>query len=176
MTPKDAKERREAPLQTPTSLAPNAIKDISGALTTLLADVFALYLKTKNFHWHVSGPHFRDYHLLLDEQAEQIFAITDDIAERVRKIGGTTLRSIGHISRLQRILDNDADYVTPLDMLAELREDNKQLVAYMRETHALCDEHEDVATASLLENWIDEAERRVWFLYETGRKGESGNA
>jgi starvation-inducible DNA-binding protein len=132
--------------------------------------MFALYLKTKNFHWHVSGPHFRDYHLLLDEHAEQIFATTDDIAERVRKIGGTTLRSIGQISRLQRVLDNDADYVTPLDMLAELRDDNKQLVARLRETHGLCDEHGDVATASLIENWIDEAERRTWFLYEVTRR------
>jgi starvation-inducible DNA-binding protein len=142
-------------------------------LNALLADVFALYLKTKNFHWHISGPHFRDYHLLLDEQAEQIFAATDAIAERVRKIGGTTLRSIGHIARLQRVADNDADFVTPRDMLAELREDNGQFVARMRETHALCDEHGDVATASLLENWIDEAERRVWFLFEAGRHTES---
>jgi starvation-inducible DNA-binding protein len=134
--------------------------------------VFALYLKTKNFHWHVSGPHFRDYHLLLDEQAEQIFGSTDDIAERVRKIGGRTLRSIGEIARLQRVLDNEADYVTPLDMLAELREDNMQLAARMRESHGLCDEHGDVATASLLENWVDEAERRVWFLFEASRRGE----
>jgi starvation-inducible DNA-binding protein len=135
--------------------------------------VFALYIKTKNFHWHLSGPHFRDYHLLLDEQGEQLFAITDAVAERVRKIGGTTLRSIGHIGRLQRVLDNDADYVTPLDMLAELRDDNKQLAVNMREAHSLCDEHGDVASASLLENWIDEAERRVWFLFETSRHGES---
>jgi starvation-inducible DNA-binding protein len=134
--------------------------------------MLALYLKTKNFHWHLSGPHFRDYHLLLDEQADQIFATTDPIAERVRKIGGTTLRSAGHVGRLQRIADNDADYVTPLDMLAELREDNKQLAANMRETHGLCDEHDDVATASLLEVWIDEAERRVWFLFEASRHGE----
>jgi starvation-inducible DNA-binding protein len=135
----------------------------------LLADVFALYLKTKNFHWHVSGPHFRDYHLLLDDHADQIFATTDDIAERVRKIGGMTLRSIGHVSRLKRLLDNDADYVTPMDMLAELRDDNRQLTASMRETHDLCDEYGDVATASLLENWIDEAERRSWFLFEATR-------
>ena len=148
----------------------NAIRDISGALTTLLADMFALYVKTKNFHWHVSGPHFRDFHLLLDEQADQIFAATDDIAERVRKIGGTTLRSVGQIARQQRVLDNDADYVTPLDMLAELRDDNLQLAAHMRETHGLCDEHGDVATASLLEVWIDEAEKRVWFLFEAGRR------
>jgi starvation-inducible DNA-binding protein len=145
--------------------------EISGALNTLLADMFALYLKTKNFHWHVSGPHFRDYHLLLDEQADQIFATTDDIAERVRKIGGMTLRSIGQVGRLQRVLDNDADFVTPADMLAELRDDNKQLVSNLRETHGLCDEQGDVASASLIENWIDEAERRVWFLFEAGRAG-----
>src|SRR5713101_205148 len=164
-----AKLRRTAALDTPTDLKLNAVHDISGALNILLADMFALYLKTKNFHWHVSGPHFRDYHLLLDEQAEQIFATTDDIAERVRKIGGTTLRSIGHIGRLQRVLDNDADFVTPLDMLAELRDDNQQLVANLRETHGLCDEHGDVASASLIENWIDEAERRAWFLFESTR-------
>jgi len=131
--------------------------------------MFALYIKTKNFHWHVSGPHFRDYHRLLDEQAAQIYATTDAIAERVRKVGGTTLRSIGHIARLQRVEDNDADYVTPLDMLAELREDNLELSKRMRETHDLCDEHNDVASASLLENWIDEAEERVWFLFEASR-------
>jgi starvation-inducible DNA-binding protein len=169
MAGKDAKARRMAPLDTPTNLTSNATRDISGALTTLLADMFTLYLKTKNFHWHVSGPHFRDYHLLLDEQAEQIFATTDAIAERVRKIGGTTLRSIGHIARLQRVMDNDADYVTPQDMLAELRDDNKELAARMRETHALCDEYGDVATASLIEVWIDEAERRTWFLFEASR-------
>lgn len=168
---KDAKTRRTAPLDTPTGLTSNATKDLSGALTTLLADMFALYVKTKNFHWHVSGPHFRDYHLLLDEQGDEIFATTDAIAERVRKIGGTTLRSIGQIARLQRVLDNDADYVTPLDMLAELRDDNKQLAASLRETHALCDEHGDVASASLLETWIDEAERRTWFLFEASRRG-----
>jgi starvation-inducible DNA-binding protein len=168
--------RRKAPLDTPTDLTPVATRDIAGALTILLADMFALYLKTKNFHWHVSGPHFRDYHLLLDEQGEEIFATTDAIAERVRKIGGTTLRSIGQISRLQRVLDNDADYVTPLDMLAELREDNKQLAANMREMHALCDEHDDVASASLLENWIDEAERRTWFLFEASRRDISGES
>jgi starvation-inducible DNA-binding protein len=171
MNPQDAKTLRKAPLDTPTDLKSNAVKDISGALTMLLADMFALYVKTKNFHWHVSGPHFRDHHLLLDEQAEQIFAATDDVAERVRKIGGTTLRSIGHIARLQRVLDNDADYVTPMDMLAELRDDNKQLVVSLRETHGLCDEHGDVASASLIENWIDEAERRTWFLFETTRAG-----
>jgi starvation-inducible DNA-binding protein len=166
---KDAKLERIAPLRTPTDLGSNATRDISAALATLLADMFALYLKTKNFHWHVSGPHFRDYHLLLDEQADQIFATTDAIAERARKIGGTTLRSIGHVARLQRLLDNDADYVTPLDMLAELREDNKQLTASMRELHELTSEHDDVATTSLIEVWIDEAERRTWFLFEAGR-------
>jgi len=167
---RDAKARREAALDTPTNLTSNATRDLSGALTTLLADMFALYVKTKNFHWHVSGPHFRDYHLLLDEQAAQIFATTDDIAERVRKIGGTTLRSIGHIARLQRVLDNDADFVSPQDMLAELRDDNKELTQRMREVHGLCDEHGDVASASLIENWIDEAERRTWFLFEASRR------
>jgi starvation-inducible DNA-binding protein len=167
---KDAKARRKAPIETPTNLTSNATRDISGALNALLADMFALYFKAKNFHWHVSGPHFRDYHLLLDEQADQIFATTDAIAERVRKIGGMTLRSVGHIARLQRVLDNDAEYVTPDDMLAELRDDNKQLAASLRETHGLCDEHGDVATASLLEVWIDEAERRTWFLFEAGRR------
>jgi starvation-inducible DNA-binding protein len=166
--------RRAASLLTPTDLTPDATKDISAALTILLADMFALYLKTKNFHWHMSGRHFRDYHLLLDEQAEQIFATTDAIAERVRKIGGTTLRSIGQISRLQRLLDNEAEYVSPHDMLAELGDDNKQLTALMRETHTLCDEHEDVASASLLENWIDEAERRTWFLFEATRQPSFG--
>jgi starvation-inducible DNA-binding protein len=166
----DPRTRRMAPLQTPTDLGSQATKDVSAALNLLLADVFALYMKTKNFHWHVSGPHFRDYHLLLDEQADQLYATTDPIAERVRKLGGPTLRSIGQISRLQRVKDNDADYVTPGDMLAELREDNQALVRRMRETHVVCDEHRDVATASLIEVWIDEAERRVWFLYETGRK------
>jgi starvation-inducible DNA-binding protein len=169
MNTKDAKALRSAPLDTPTDLKEKAVKDISGALNILLADMFALYLKTKNFHWHISGPHFRDYHLLLDEHGDQIFATTDAIAERVRKIGGTTLRSISHIGRLQRILDNDADYVTPMDMLAELRDDNKDLTARLRETHDLCDEHGDVATTSLLENWIDEAERRTWFLFESTR-------
>jgi starvation-inducible DNA-binding protein len=161
-----------APLHTPSDLKSNAVRDISGALNILLADMFALYLKTKNFHWHMSGPHFRDYHLLLDEQGDQIFATTDAIAERVRKIGGTTLHSIGHISRLQRIADNDAEFVTPMDMLAELRDDNKQLVANLRETHGVCEEHEDVATTSLLEIWLDEAERRTWFLFEATRRAE----
>jgi starvation-inducible DNA-binding protein len=164
-----AQDRRKAPLATPSDLGSNAIKDLTGALNALCADVFALYLKTKNFHWHMSGPHFRDYHLLLDEHGDQIFAMTDPIAERVRKIGGTTIHSIGHIGRLQRIADNNADYVTPEDMLAELREDNKELTASMRAVHDLCDEHGDVATASLLEVWIDETERRTWFLFEAGR-------
>jgi starvation-inducible DNA-binding protein len=164
--------KRRMTLATPSNFDAEAIKEIAGALSILLADVFALYMKTKNFHWHMSGPHFRDYHLLLDEQATQIYGITDDIAERARKIGGTTLRSIGDIARKQRILDNDADFVTPLDMLSELRDDNLQLAANMRETHDLCDKHEDVATASLLEVWIDEAERRVWFLFEATRHAE----
>jgi starvation-inducible DNA-binding protein len=171
MTIQEAKVLRRAPLATPTELAPNAVRDLAGALNVLLADMFGLYLKTKNFHWHVSGPHFRDYHLLLDEQGDQTLATTDAIAERVRKIGGTTLHSIGHIGRLQRIQDNDADFVTPTDMLAELRDDNRQLVAHMRETHELCDKHNDVATASLIEVWIDEAERRIWFLFEATRAG-----
>jgi starvation-inducible DNA-binding protein len=173
MNSRDSKALRIAPLETPTDLKANAVRDISGALNILLADMFALYVKTKNFHWHMSGPHFRDYHLLLDEQAEQIFATTDAIAERTRKIGGTTLRSIGHIGRLKRVLDNDADFVTPLDMLAELRDDNKQLATNLRETHGLCDEHGDVASASLLETWIDEAERRTWILFEATRHAES---
>jgi starvation-inducible DNA-binding protein len=172
MTAQEAKVLRTASLATPTDLEPNAVRDLAGALNVLLADMFGLYLKTKNFHWHVSGPHFRDYHLMLDEQGDQIFATTDAIAERVRKIGGTTLRSIGHIARLQRVLDNDADFVTPMDMLAELRDDNKQLVTRMRETHDVCEEHGDVATASLLEVWIDEAERRTWFLFEASRAGQ----
>jgi starvation-inducible DNA-binding protein len=141
-------------------------------MSAILADVFALYLKTKNFHWHMNGPHFRDYHLLLDEQADQLFAMTDPIAERVRKLGGLTLKSIGHIARLQRVLDNDADYVEPLDMLAELREDNLALTARLREAHEVCDEHRDIATASLIETWIDETEQRTWFLFETCRAGD----
>ncbi len=173
MNKESIKARRSASLQTPNDLGPDAVKDIAAALNLLLADTFTLYLKTKNFHWHISGPHFRDYHLLLDEQADQIFATTDPIAERVRKLGGRTLRSIGEVKRLQRVPDNDAEYVTPLDMLAELREDNKQLVGEMRQTHATCDDHGDVATASLIEVWIDEAERRVWFLFEASRAGET---
>ncbi|MBO9124640.1 MULTISPECIES: Dps family protein [unclassified Rhizobium] len=171
MTYQSASKIQRAALATPTDLSSNATTDIAAALTALLADVFVLYMKTKNFHWHMSGPHFRDYHLMLDEQGEQIFAMTDDIAERARKIGGTTLRSIGHIGRLQRLLDNDAEYVTPEDMLAELRDDNKQLVGLMRQLHELTSEHNDVATTSLLENWIDEGERRAWFLFESTRRG-----
>jgi len=175
--PKDMSKvaaRRKAPLETTTDLGSNAVKDLAPALTALLADVFALYVKTKNFHWHMSGPHFRDYHLLLDEQSDQIFAMTDPLAERVRKIGGTTIRSIGHIARLKHVEDNDADFVDAGDMLAELREDNKDLVARMRETHDLCDEKRDVATASLIEVWIDETERRLWFLYEATRPAHVG--
>jgi starvation-inducible DNA-binding protein len=161
--------RRKSPLATPSDIDPQAVTEISGSLNALLADVFSLYLKTKNFHWHMSGPHFRDYHLLLDDHGDQLFAMTDDIAERVRKIGGATVRSIGHIARLQRIPDNDADYVTPPDMLSELREDEKALVLSMRAAHALCDDAGDVATASLLENWIDQGQRRIWFLFEATR-------
>jgi starvation-inducible DNA-binding protein len=171
---KELKDRERAPLATPTDLAPEATRDIIGSLNAILADVFALYLKTKNFHWHLSGPHFRDYHLMFDEQGDQIFAMTDPIAERVRKVGGTTLTSIGHISRLQRIADNDAVYVEPEDMLAELCEDNKTLAARLREAHNVCDEHRDLATASLIEVWIDETERRTWFLFEASRREMTG--
>ena len=169
----DLQQRRASPLATPTDLAESATRDIAAGLNGVLADVFALYLKTKNFHWHMSGPHFRDYHLLLDEQGDQLFAMTDPIAERVRKIGGGTLRSIGNIARTQRVLDNDAEYVEPLDMLAELREDNKALTARLREVHGVCDEGGDVATASLIEVWIDETERRTWFLFEASRRGDA---
>lgn len=167
---KAAKQRRSAPLQTTSDLGADATRDITAELNTLLADTIALYMKTKNFHWHMSGPYFRDYHLLLDEQADQIFATADPIAERVRKIGGTTIRSTGHVARLQRLADNDAEFVTPAGMLAELREDNLRLAGFMRETHELCDKYGDVATASLLEVWIDETERRVWFLFESSRR------
>ena len=163
-------DRRKAPLATPTDLESNAVRDVSAALNALLADTFALYLKTKNFHWHVSGPHFRDYHLLFDEQGDQLFAMTDEIAERVRKIGGTTIHSIGEIARLQRVEDNDAAYVTPDDMLAELRDNTKDFVARMRETHELTSEANDFATTSLIEVWIDQAERRLWFLFEASRR------
>jgi starvation-inducible DNA-binding protein len=162
-------QRRDAPLTTRTDLSHTATKDITATMNAILADVFALYVKTKNFHWHMSGPHFRDYHLLLDEHAEQLFAMTDPVAERVRKVGGLTLHSIGQISRTQRVLDNDAEYVEPLDMLAELADDNKTLAARLREAHNVCDEHRDVATASLIEVWIDETERRTWFLFEATR-------
>jgi len=167
------KTLRKAPLATPSDITREAAKDITGAMNAILADVFALYMKTKNFHWHMSGPHFRDYHLLLDEQADQIYAMTDPIAERVRKLGGTTLRSIGHIARTQRVLDNDADYVEPLDMLAELRDDNKTLAARLREAHNVVDDLHDIATASLIEVWIDETERRTWFLFEASRNADS---
>ena len=170
----DLKQRRDAALTTPSDIDAKAAREIAGGLNAILADVFALYLKTKNFHWHMSGPHFRDYHLLLDEQADQIYAMSDPIAERVRKLGRGTLRSIGQIAGMQRIRDNDADYVEPSDMLAELREDNKSLTMRLREVHDLCDEHRDVASASLIENWIDETERRTWFLFEAGRRGSSG--
>ena len=168
-TKSELEARATAPHTQHTDIAPESVKEISGALTALLADVFALYVKTKNFHWHMSGPHFRDYHLLLDDQGDQLFAMTDDIAERVRKIGGTTLRSIAHIARIKRIADNDAEFVTPEDMLSELWEDNKSLVLSMRSAHDLCDEAGDVASTSVLENWIDETQRRAWFLYEISR-------
>jgi starvation-inducible DNA-binding protein len=170
----NARQRRDAPLATPSDLPAAATRDIAGALNGVLADVFALYLKTKNFHWHMSGPHFRDYHLLLDEQAAQLFAMTDPIAERVRKLGKITVRSIGEIARTQRISDNDAEYVEPLDMLAELRDDNIALAGRLREAHDVCDEHRDVASASLLEVWIDETEQRTWFLFEASRRSRTG--
>jgi starvation-inducible DNA-binding protein len=169
----DLIDRRDAPLLTPTDLKPPATGDIAGAMNAILADVFALYLKTKNFHWHMSGPHFRDYHLLLDEQADQLFAMTDPIAERIRKLGGFTIRSIGHIARIQRVADNDAEYVQPSDMLAELAEDSRALAASLREAHNVCDEHRDIATASMIEVWVDEAERRSWFLFEASRSGDA---
>src|ERR1700722_18965501 len=165
-------KRRQAPLGTPTDLAADATRDVAASMNVILADVFALYLKTKNFHWHMSGPHFRDYHLLLDEQSDQIYAMTDPIAERIRKLGGSTLRSIGHIARTQRVLDNDAEYVEPLDMLAELCGDNKELAARLREVHDVCDEHRDIASASLIEVWIDETEGPRWFLFEASRRGD----
>ena len=165
----ELRQRRGAPLAPPTDLTRSATKDITGAMNAILADVFALYLKTKNFHWHMSGRHFRDYHLLLDEHGDQLFAMTDPIAERVRKIGGLTIKSISHIARLQRVLDNDAEYVEPLDMIAELADDNKTLATRLREAHNVCDEHRDVATASLIEVWIDETERRTWILSEIKR-------
>ncbi len=169
-------EPRKAParLDTPTDLSDEAVREISAALNALLADTFALYIKTKNFHWHVSGPHFRDYHLLLDEQAEQLDGSTDILAERARKVGGTTIRSIGHIAKLQRVKDNDKDYVSAIDMLVELMNDNKAQIHHMREAHELADKHEDVATASLLENFIDDAEKRCWFLFEASREAERG--
>jgi len=166
----ELKQRRDAPLATRTDLSQAAVKDVSGTMNAILADVFALYVKTKNFHWHMSGPHFRDYHLLLDDHAEQLFAMTDPVAERVRKLGGLTLHSIGEIARNQRVLDNDAEYVEPLDMLAELAEDNKTLATRLREAHNVCEEHRDVATASLIEIWIDETELRAWFLFEATRR------
>ncbi|MBX3202483.1 MAG: DNA starvation/stationary phase protection protein [Labilithrix sp.] len=172
----DLQRERRAVLATPTDLDRKAIKDIAATMNAVLADVFALYLKTKNFHWHMSGPHFRDYHLLLDEHATQVFAMTDPIAERVRKIGGQTLKSIGQIAKTKHVLDNDADYVEPSDMLAELREDNVALASRLREAHGICEEHEDYATTSLIEVWIDETERRVWFLFEaSGRPDSSGH-
>jgi starvation-inducible DNA-binding protein len=171
MSRNGSKVRTPAAREAPAPFSNDGVQALSASFTRLLADMFALYIKTKNFHWHVSGPHFRDYHLLLDDQGEQIFATTDAIAERVRKVGGTTIRSIAHIARCQRVRDNDEVYVRPADMLEELRKDNECLVANMRETHALCDEKGDLAGASFLENWIDEGERRVWILFETTRQG-----
>ena len=165
----ELRQKRDIPLTVPTDLTRSAVKDIAGAMNAILADVFALYLKTKNFHWHMSGPHFRDYHLLLDEHGDQLYAMTDPIAERIRKLGGLTIKSIGNIARIQRVLDNDADYVDPADMIAELAEDNQTLAARLREAHNVCDEDRDVATASLIEVWIDETERRTWFLTEIKR-------
>jgi len=165
----ELRQKRDIPLTVPTDLTRSAVKDIAGAMNAILADVFALYVKTKNFHWHMSGPHFRDYHLLLDEHSDQLYAMTDPIAERIRKLGGLTIKSIGQISRIQRVLDNDADYVDPSDMIAELAEDNQTLAARLREAHNVCDEDRDVATASLIEVWIDETERRTWFLTEIKR-------
>ena len=170
---RDLEQRRGRSIETPTGLGADATREVTAALNGILADVFALYLKTKNFHWHMTGPHFRDYHLLLDEHGDQIFAMTDAIAERVRKIGGFTIKSIGQVSRTQRIADNDADFVEPSDMLAELREDNQALASRLREAHNVCDEHSDVGTASVLEEFIDEAERRTWFLFEAGARGDS---
>jgi len=166
-------KKRDARLDPPTDLGANAVGDISAALNGLLADVFALYLKTKNFHWHVSGPHFRSYHLMFDEHGDQIFAMTDPIAERVRKLGGTTLHSIAEIARTTRVLENEKEYVEPSDMVAELRDDNKDLVARLRAAHAVCSDHNDVASTSLIEQWIDETERRLWFLFETSRRPDS---
>jgi starvation-inducible DNA-binding protein len=168
-----AAKRRQAPLRTPTDLKQTATTEISAGLNGVLADVFALYMKTKNFHWHMSGPHFRDYHVMLDEQAEQLYAMTDPLAERIRKLGGNTLRSIGHIARSQRVLDNDADYVEPSDMLAELCDDNQLVAARLREVHDLCNEHRDIASSSLIEAWIDESERRTWFLFEASRPADA---
>ena len=173
MTKPTPQKRQNAPLLTPTDLKAEATKDVSAAMNGILADVFALYLKTKNFHWHMSGPHFRDYHVMLDEQADQLYAMTDPIAERIRKLGGTTLRSIGHIARTQRILDNDAEYVEPADMLAELCDDNKTVATRLREVHEVCDEHHDIASASFIEVWIDETERRTWFLFEASRPADA---
>ena len=153
-------------LDTPTDIGEGAVGEISMEMRELLADVFVLYIKTKNFHWHMSGRHFRDYHVLLDEHADQIFAMIDAVAERARKIGGTTLHSIGDIAKHQRLKDNDQEFVAPAEMLAELCADNQKLVRYLRATHEICDQYKDVATASLIENWIDQAERRVWFLFE----------
>ena len=172
MTTKNSPAKAAPRLKTPTDLNSNATKAVAEALNVILADTFALYLKTKNFHWHVSGPHFRDYHLMFDEHAAELLASTDELAERVRKIGGNTLRSIGHIGSKQTLTDNDADYVSPEDMLAELHADTLTTIKAMRAAHEVCDEHDDIATASILENFIDAAEKRAWFLFETSRSGD----
>jgi starvation-inducible DNA-binding protein len=164
-----SEKKAAPPLRTPTDLEAPATQEIALALNGILADVFALYLKTKNFHWHMSGPHFRDYHLMLDEQAAELYAMTDPVAERIRKIGGNTLRSIGHISRSQSIKDNDSEFVAPSDMLGELCDDNKAMVTSLREAHSVCEEHDDIASTSLLENYIDQTEQRTWFLFEASR-------
>ncbi len=176
MKTKEVIARRKSSLETPGTATPETRRDIAAGLNLLLADMFALYIKTKNFHWHVSGPHFRDYHLMLDAQADQILATTDIVAERVRKLGATTLHSIGHIARLQRVLDNDAEFVTPLDMLSELREDNIATASRLKEVHGMCDDAGDVATASLIEVWIDETETRIWYLFETGQIAENAGS
>ena len=169
MSPHTSQESKAAKISNLDGFQPEQVKNLSSVMNALLADVFALYIKTKNFHWHMSGPHFRDYHLLLDEQAEQVFAMTDDIAERARKIGGTTLRSIDDIARHQRLQDDDRESVTPADMLTELASDNRRLIGFLRATHEICERHNDVATASMIEVWIDQSERRTWFLSETAR-------
>jgi len=166
---KKSSPRKASQERAQSDFSPEAVEQVSMALNTLLADAFGLYVKTKNFHWHLEGPHFRDYHLLLDEQSDQIFAMTDPLAERVRKVGGRTLTSLGQMARLERIADNDEEHVEAGAMLQELQQDNRALAGHLREAHEVCDEHQDFASTSLIENWIDETERRAWFLYEATR-------